>query len=135
VRTLMQKMDIHALYQKPRLSEPHPGHKVYPYLLRGLEITRANHVWVTDICYLPMVRGFCYLVAIMDWASRRVLAWWLSNTLDLSFCTDALEEALQNYGTPEIFNIETRAASLLRRPLPAFYLLVGSGSAWTAKAA
>lgn len=106
MRTLMQKMDIHALYQKPRLSEPHPGHKVYPYLLRGLEITRANHVWVTDICYLPMVRGFCYLVAIMDWASRRVLAWRLSNTLDLSFCTDALEEALQNYGTPEIFNIE-----------------------------
>jgi putative transposase len=106
VRTLMQKMDIHALYQKPRLSDPHPGHKVYPYLLRGLEITRANHVWVTDICYLPMAKGFCYLVAIMDWASRRVLAWRLSNTLDLSFCTDALEEALQNYGTPEIFNTD-----------------------------
>jgi putative transposase len=106
VRTLMQKMDIHALYQKPRLSEPHPGHKVYPYLLRGLEITRANHVWVMDICYLPLARGFCYLVAIMDWASRRVLAWRLSNTLDISFCTDALEEALQNYGTPEIFNTD-----------------------------
>ena len=106
VRTLMQKMDIHALYQKPRLSEPHPGHKIYPYLLRGLEITRANHVWVADICYLPMARGFCYLVAIMDWASRRVLAWRLSNTLDPSFCTDALEEALQNYGMPEIFNTD-----------------------------
>jgi len=106
VRTLMQKMDIHALYQKPRFSEPHPGHKVYPYLLRGLEITRANPVWVTDICYLPMARGFCYLVAIMDWASRRVLAWRLSNTLDLSFCTGALKEALQNYGTPEIFNTD-----------------------------
>ena len=106
VRTLMRKMDIHALYQKPRLSERHPGHKVYPYLLRGLEITRANQVWVTDICYLPMAKGFCYLVAIMDWASRRVLAWRLSNTLDLSFCTDALEEALERYGTPEIFNTD-----------------------------
>jgi putative transposase len=106
VRTLMRKMDIHALYQKPRLSEPHSGHKVYPYLLRGLEITRANHVWVTDICYLPMARGFCYLVAIMDWASRRVLAWRLSNTLDPSFCTEALEEALHRYGTPEIFNTD-----------------------------
>lgn len=82
----MRKMDIHALYQKPRLSAPHPGHKVYPYLLRGLEIIRANHVWGTDICYLPMARGFCYLVAIMDWASRRVLAWRLANTLDPSFC-------------------------------------------------
>jgi len=106
VRTLMRKMDIHALYQKPRLSEPHPAHKVYPYLLRGLEMTRANHVWVADICYLPLARGFCYLVAIMDWASRRVLAWRLSNTLDPSFCTDALEEALQRYGTPEIFNTD-----------------------------
>lgn len=106
VRTLMRKMDIHALYQKPRLSEPHPAHKVYPYLLRGLEITEANHVWVADICYVPMARGFCYLVAIMDWASRRVLAWRLSNTLGPSFCTDALEEALQRYGTPEIFNTD-----------------------------
>jgi len=106
VRTLMQKMDIHALYQKPRLSEPHPGHKVYPYLLGGLEVSRANHVWVADICYLPMARGFCYLVAIMDWASRRVLSWRLSNTLDLSFCTDALEEALERCGTPEIFNTD-----------------------------
>jgi putative transposase len=78
VRRLMGKMDLHALYQKARLSEPHPGHRVYPYLLRGLEITQANHVWVTDICYLSMARGFCYLVAIMDWASRRVLAWRLS---------------------------------------------------------
>jgi putative transposase len=106
VRTLMRKMDLHALYQKPRLSEPHPAHKVYPYLLRGLEILQANHVWVADICYLPMARGFCYLVAVMDWASRRVLAWRLSNTLDPSFCTDALEEALQKYGTPEIFNTD-----------------------------
>ena len=106
VRTLMRKMGIEALYQKPRLSEPHPGHKIYPYLLRGLEISRANQVWTADICYLPMARGFCYLVAVMDWASRRVLAWRLSNTLDPSFCTEALEEALKNFGAPEIFNTD-----------------------------
>lgn len=106
VRTLMRKMGVEALYQKPRLSEPHPGHKVYPYLLRGLEMTRANQVWAADICYLPLARGFCYLVAVMDWASRRVLAWRLSNTLDPSFCTEALEEALNNFGVPEIFNTD-----------------------------
>jgi len=104
VRTLMKKMGIEALYRKPRLSKPHPGHKIYPYLLRGMEITRANQVWAADITYLPMAKGFCYLVAIMDWASRRVLTWRLSNTLDLSFCTEALEEAIMRYGTPEIFN-------------------------------
>jgi putative transposase len=104
VSTLMKKMDIEVLYRKPRLSKPHPGHKVYPYLLRGMAITRANQVWATDITYLPMAKGFCYLVAIMDWASRRVLAWRLSNTLDVSFCTEALEEAIMRYGIPEIFN-------------------------------
>jgi putative transposase len=104
VRTLMKKMGIEAIYRKPRLSKPHPGHKIYPYLLRGLEITRANQVWAADITYLPMARGFCYLVAIMDWASRRVLAWRLSNTLDVSFCREALEEAIVRYGIPEIFN-------------------------------
>jgi len=104
VRTLMKKMGIEAIYRKPRLSKPHPGHKIYPYLLRGMEITRANQVWAADITYLPMARGFCYLVAIMDWASRRVLAWRLSNTLDVSFCIEALEEAIMKYGTPEIFN-------------------------------
>jgi putative transposase len=106
VRTLMRKVGIEALYQKPRLSEPHPGHKIYPYLLRNLEIDRANQVWAADICYLPMAKGFCYLVAVMDWASRRVLAWRLSNTLDPSFCTEALEEALRNFGAPEIFNTD-----------------------------
>jgi putative transposase len=106
VSTLMKKMGIAALYRKPRLSKPHPNHKVYPYLLRGLEITRANHVWAADITYLPMARGFCYLVAIMDWASRRVLAWRLSNTLDASFCVEALQEALTRYGVPEIFNTD-----------------------------
>jgi len=106
VSTLMKKMGIMALYQKPRLSVPHPDHKVYPYLLRGVEISRANHCWAADITYLPMARGFCYLGAIMDWASRRVLAWRLSNTLDASFCTEALEEAIMKYGTPEIFNTD-----------------------------
>jgi putative transposase len=104
VRTLMRKMGIEAIYRKPRLSKPHPGHRIYPYLLRGMEINRANQVWAADITYLPMARGFCYLVAIMDWASRRVLAWRLSNTLDASFCIEALEEAIMRYGTPEIFN-------------------------------
>lgn len=106
VSTLMRKMGIAALYQKPRLSKPHPGHKIYPYLLRGLDIRRANHVWAADITYIPMAKGFCYLVAIMDWASRRVLAWRLSNTLDASFCLDALEEVLGRFGTPEIFNTD-----------------------------
>ena len=106
VGTLMRRMGISALYQKPRLSIPHPEHKIYPYLLRGLEITRANHVWSADITYLPMARGFCYLVAVMDWASRKVLAWRLSNTLDTSFCTEALEEAIMKFGKPEIFNTD-----------------------------
>lgn len=106
VSTLMKKMGIAAMYRKPRTSKPHPAHKVYPYLLRGLEINRANHVWAADITYLPMARGFCYLVAIMDWASRKVLAWRLSNTLDASFCVEALQEAIARYGTPEIFNTD-----------------------------
>jgi len=106
VSTLMKKMGIRALYQRPRLSQPHSDHKIYPYLLRGMEITRANHVWATDISYIPMAKGFCYLVAIMDWASRRVLAWRLSNTLDTSFCTEALEEAIARFGLPEIFNTD-----------------------------
>jgi putative transposase len=99
----MKRMGIEAIYRKPRLSKPHPGHRIYPYLLRGMEITSANQVWSTHP-YLPMARGFCYLVAIMDWASRRVLSWRLSNTLDVSFCIEALEEAVMRYGTPEIFN-------------------------------
>ena len=106
VRTLMLKMGIAALYQKPRLSEPHPMHRVYPYLLRGMEISRANQVYAADITYIPMAKGFCYLVAVMDWASRRVLAWRVSNTLDTSFCTEALEEAIARFGKPEIFNTD-----------------------------
>ena len=106
IRTLMRKMGIEAIYKKPRLSRPHPGHTVYPYLLNGLHITRANHVWCSDITYIPMAKGFCYLTAIMDWASRKVLSWRLSNTLDNSFCIDALEEAITRYGTPDIFNTD-----------------------------
>jgi putative transposase len=106
VRTLMRKMGVEALYQKPRLSKPHPGHTIYPYLLKGVTITEANKAWASDITYIPMARGFCYLVAIMDLASRKVLSWKLSNTLDPSFCIEALEEAIRVYGTPEIFNTD-----------------------------
>ena len=103
---LMRLMGLQAVYRAPRTSAPHPGHRVWPYLLRGLAIERPNHVWCADITYIPVSRGFLYLVAIMDWASRYVLAWRLSNTLDAGFCTDALEEALARYGAPDIFNTD-----------------------------
>ena len=106
VRRLMRRMGIEALYVKPKLSWSNPKHAKYPYLLRDLQISRSNHVWCADITYIPMAKGFCYLVAIMDWSSRYVLAWRLSNTLDSAFCVDALEEALANYGCPEIFNTD-----------------------------
>ena len=96
VRTLMRKMGIEALYQKPRLSKPHPGHTIYPYLLKGVTITEGNKAWASDITYIPMAKGFCYLVAIMDLASRKVLSWRLSNTLDTSFCIEALKEAIRD---------------------------------------
>ena len=103
---LMRNMGLAAIYQKPNTSKPHPEHKVYPYLLRGMTINKPNQVWCTDITYIPMRRGFLYLVAIMDWASRKVLSWRLSNTLDANFCVDALEDAIEHYGTPEIFNTD-----------------------------
>jgi putative transposase len=106
VQRLMHQMGLQALYPRQRTSQPGKGHKVYPYLLRGLSIERANQVWATDICYLPMAKGFMYLVAIMDWHSRRVLSWRVSNTLDTDFCIEALEEALQRFGAPEIFNTD-----------------------------
>lgn len=106
VQRLMRQMDLRALYPRRRTSQPGKGHKIYPYLLRGLNIKRANQVWATDICYLPMAKGFMYLVAIMDWHSRRVLSWRVSNTLDPEFCIEALEEALQRFGAPEIFNTD-----------------------------
>jgi putative transposase len=109
VRRLMRLMGIRALYPRPRTSKPGKGHKIYPYLLRDLTIGRPNQVWATDITYIPMARGFVYLVAIMDWYSRKVLAWRLSNSMESDFCVEALEEALANYGSPEIFNTDQGA--------------------------
>jgi putative transposase len=106
IRTLMRRMAIEALYRKPNTSKPAPGHKIYPYLLRGLAITQPNQVWAMDISYIPMARGFVYLTAVIDWYSRKVLAWRLSITMDVSFCLEALEEALGKYGKPEIFNTD-----------------------------
>jgi putative transposase len=104
VSTMMKLMGIHALYRKP--STRHPAHPVYPYQLRHLAITRSNHVWAADITYIPMQRGFVYLFAAIDWASRRVLSWRLSNTLTTDFCLDAVQEAITRYGTPAIFNTD-----------------------------
>ena len=106
VGRLMRLMGLATIYQKPNTSKPHPEHKVYPYLLRDLSIDRPNKVWCADITYIPMRRGFLYLVAIMDWHSRRVLSWRLSNTMEADFCVAALEEALKLYGKPEIFNTD-----------------------------
>jgi putative transposase len=106
VATLMARMGIEALYRKPNTSRKHPHNKVYPYLLRGLKITRANHVWATDITYIPMAQGWVYLCAIVDWASRRVLAHRVSITMETDFCLEALNEAIAKYGTPEIFNTD-----------------------------
>ena len=104
VQRLMRQMGLRALYPRRRTSQPGKGHKIYPYLLRDLRIERANQVWATDITYIPMAKGFMYLVAIMDWHSRRVLSWRVSNTLDTDFCVEALEDALARFGVPEIFN-------------------------------
>ena len=106
VATLMKRMGIEALYRRPNISKPTPGHKIYPYLLRNLEIVRPNQVWATDITYIPMARGFVYLVAVVDWFSRRVLAWRVSITLEVEFCLEAVEEAVARYGKPDIFNTD-----------------------------
>lgn len=106
VQRLMRKMGLVALYPKKKTSLPGKGHKIYPYLLKGLAINRPNQVWATDICYIPMAKGFLYLVAMMDWSSRKVLSWRLSNTMDTGFCVEALEEAISRYGPPEIFNTD-----------------------------
>ena len=106
VRRLMRLMGLQAIYQAPRTSDPHPEHRIYPYLLRNMEIIRPNHVWCADITYIPVQRGFLYLVAVMDWATRHVLAWRLSNTMDARFCVEALNEALSKYPKPEIFNTD-----------------------------
>jgi putative transposase len=106
VRTLMRRMGIEALYRRPRTSKPAPGHKVYPYLLRDLAIERPNQVWATDITYIPMARGFVYLVVVLDWFSRRALSWRVSITLETDFCIEAVEEALARHGKPDIFNTD-----------------------------
>ena len=103
---LMRLMGLQAIYRAPRTSDPHPEHRVYPYLLKDMSINRSNQVWCADITYIPVCRGFLYLVAVMDWASRHVLAWRLSNTLDAGFCVEALDEALTRHGQPEIFNTD-----------------------------
>ena len=106
VATLMKKMAIEAIYRRPNTSKPAPGHKIYPYLLRKLAIVRPNQVWATDISYIPMAKGFVYLVAIVDWFSRKVLSHRVSISMEADFCVEALEEALARYGKPEIFNTD-----------------------------
>lgn len=106
VRTLLRKMGLVAVFPKPNLSKPHPAHRIYPYLLRDLEVTRPNQVWCADITYIRLSWGFAYLVAVIDWYSRYVLSWRLSNTLEADFCVEALQEAIANYGIPDIFNTD-----------------------------
>jgi putative transposase len=106
VKTLMRRMGIEALYRRPRTTKPEPGHKIYPYLLRGMEITRPNQVWAMDITYIPMARGFVYLAVVLDWFSRRVLSWRLSITMEATFCVETLKDALAHHGKPDIFNTD-----------------------------
>ncbi len=106
VKTLMKRMAIEALYRRPRTTKPEPGHKIYPYLLRGMAITRPNQVWAMDITYIPMARGFVYLAVVLDWFSRRVLSWRLSITMEAAFCVETLEDALARHGKPDIFNTD-----------------------------
>ena len=106
IGTLMRRMGIEALYRRPRTTKPGPGHKIYPYLLRGLAVTRANQVWAMDITYIPMRKGFVYLAAVLDWFSRRVLSWGVSITMEAAFCVDVLEQAIAKHGKPEIFNTD-----------------------------
>ncbi len=106
VATLMKKMGIEAIYRRPNTSKPAPGHKIYPYLLRRLAVTRPNQVWAMDMTYVPMARGFVYLCAVVDWFSQRVLSWRLSITMKAAFCIEAVEEALARYGKPDIFNTD-----------------------------
>jgi len=106
VKTLMRRMGIEALYRKPRTTKPEPGHKIFPYLLRGVAVTKPNQVWAMDITYIPMARGFVYLAVVLDWFSRRVLSWRVSTSMEAAFCVAALEDALARHGKPEIFNTD-----------------------------
>jgi putative transposase len=106
VKTLMRRMGIEALYRRPRTTKPEPGHKIFPYLLRGVEITRPNQVWAMDITYIPLARGFVYLAVVLDWFSRRVLSWRVSITMEAAFCVETLEDALARHGKPDIINTD-----------------------------
>src|SRR3981189_2983956 len=106
VKTLMKRMGREALYRRPRTTKPEPGHKIYPYLLRGMEIVRPNQVWAMDITYIPMARGFVYLAVVLDWFSRRVLSWRVSITMEAAFCVETLEDAVARHGKPDIFNTD-----------------------------
>jgi putative transposase len=106
VKTLMRRMGMEALYRRPCTTRPEPGHKIYPYLLRGMTITRPNQVWAMDITYIPMARGFVYLAVVLDWATRRVLSWRVSITMEAAFCVETLEDALARYGRPDVFNTD-----------------------------
>ena len=132
VATLMKRMGIEAIYRPPNTSKPAPGHKIYPYLLRNLPITRPNQVWAMDITYIPMARGFVYLAAVVDWFSRRVLAWRLSITMEAAFCIEALEEALARHGRPEIFNTD-QGSQFTSAAFTGVLLKPASRSAWTAR--
>jgi len=134
VATLMKRMGLEAIYRRPNTSKPATGHKIYPYLLRKLAVTRPNQVWATDITYVPMARGFVYLVAIVDWFTRRVLAWRVSISMDVAFCIEALEEALARYGKPTIFN-RTRARNLPVRLSPLSFTERRSPLAWMERVA
>jgi putative transposase len=133
VATMMRRMRIEALYRRPNTSKPADGHKIYPYLLRGLAVERPNQVWAMDITYIPMARGFVYLAAVVDWFSRRVLAWRLSITLEVDFCLEAVEEALVRHGRPEIFNTDRGASSPVPHS-PTCCWTMPSQSAWMAAA-
>ena len=132
VKTLMKRMEIEALYRRPRTTKPEPGHKIYPYLLCGMQITRPNQVWAMDITYIPMARGFVYLAVVLDWFSRRVLSWRLSITMEAAFCVETLEDAMAHHGKPEIFN--TDQGSQFTGSAFTYSPATASPSAWTAKA-
>jgi putative transposase len=134
VATMMRRMGIEAIYRKPNTSKAALGHKIYPYLLRGLAIERVNHVWAMDITYIPMARGFVYLAAVVDWFSRRVLSWRLSITMDVDFCLEAVEEALARHGCVRRFSTPIRAASSPAPPSPVCYRRTRLPSAWTVAA-
>ena len=137
VRTLMDRMGIAAIYRRRNTSAPHPAHKIYPYRLRNLTIERPNHVWATDLTYISMKRGFAFLVAILDWATRKVPAHRVSPSMTPDFCVEALEEAIENYGPPEIFNTDDRLrlGSSRARRSPMCSRSMRSRSEWTARAA